>query len=89
MYRQKGYKLTKQGRSIIQMGWRPVTSDMHGGKMLSTMTMDVDSVVLTEADASTMSQEHLLFKREVRILNLICCTLVFVVYYAFLIDSMF
>ncbi|XP_030456779.1 uncharacterized protein LOC115677704 [Syzygium oleosum] len=61
----KGYKLTKQGRSIIQMGWRPVTSDMHGGKMLSTMTMDVDSVVLTEADASTMSQEHLLFKREV------------------------
>ncbi|KAF8007161.1 hypothetical protein BT93_K1227 [Corymbia citriodora subsp. variegata] len=62
----KGYKFTKQGRSIIQMGWRPVTSDMHGGKMLSTMTMDTDSLVSTEADALTMSQEHLLFKREVR-----------------------
>lgn len=62
----KGYKLTKQGRSIIQMGWRPVSSDMHGGKMLSTMTMDTDSVMLTEADASSTSQEHLLFKREVR-----------------------
>ncbi|KAK3417552.1 5'-nucleotidase SurE [Eucalyptus grandis] len=62
----KGYKLTKQGRSIIQMGWRQVTSDMHGGKMLSTMTMDMDSLVSTEADVSSTSQEHLLFKREVR-----------------------
>lgn len=71
MYPQKGYKLTKQGRSIVQMGWRPVSSDMHGGKMLSTMTMDTDSAMLTEADASSTSQEHLLFKREVRILFLV------------------
>ncbi|KAL3727269.1 hypothetical protein ACJRO7_032065 [Eucalyptus globulus] len=52
----KGYKLTKQGRSTNQVGWEPMTSDMHGRQMLSTM-------------ATTMSQEHLLFKR-VRILTL-------------------
>ncbi|OWM74258.1 uncharacterized protein LOC116208606 isoform X1 [Punica granatum] len=61
----KGYKMTKQGRRIIQMGWRQVTSNVQGGKMLSTMTMDVDSPVQTEASASTVSQDYLLFNREV------------------------
>ncbi|KAI4368346.1 hypothetical protein MLD38_016913 [Melastoma candidum] len=33
--------------------------------MLSTMTMDTDSAVPMEAHSTTMSQEHLLFTREV------------------------
>lgn len=62
----KGYKLTKQGKSIFKMGWRQVSSDTQGGKMLSTMTMDTDPAVQTETDSSTISQEHLLFRREAR-----------------------
>uniref|UniRef100_A0A5B7C3Q1 Survival protein SurE-like phosphatase/nucleotidase domain-containing protein n=1 Tax=Davidia involucrata TaxID=16924 RepID=A0A5B7C3Q1_DAVIN len=61
----KGYKLTKQGKSIGKMGWRQVTSDAQGGKMLSTMTMETN-LACTEMDASTVSQEHILFKREVK-----------------------
>lgn len=60
----KGYKLTRQGKSIVKMGWRQVTSGMQGGRMLSTMTMD-GHVSSTETGASTISEEHLLFKREV------------------------
>ncbi|KAK3040577.1 hypothetical protein RJ639_029023 [Escallonia herrerae] len=62
----KGYKLTNQGKSIIKMGWRQVTSEAQGGKMLSTMTMETNSVACTDMDASTISPDHLLFKREVR-----------------------
>ncbi|KDO74618.1 hypothetical protein CISIN_1g021451mg [Citrus sinensis] len=62
----KGYKLTKQGTSIFKMGWRRVTSEMQGGKMLSTMTMDTDSAVTIETDTSTPLEEDLLFRREVR-----------------------
>ncbi|KAI5573385.1 hypothetical protein POPTR_010G088000v4 [Populus trichocarpa] len=61
----KGYKLTKQGKSIYKMGWSQVTSDMQGGKMLSTMTMDTDSTAPIETGALNLSQDHLLFKREV------------------------
>lgn len=61
----KGYKLTKQGKSIYKMGWSQVTSDMQGGKMLSTMTMDMDSTAPIETGALNLSQDHLLFKREV------------------------
>ncbi|KAK6130291.1 hypothetical protein DH2020_035963 [Rehmannia glutinosa] len=60
----KGYRLTKQGKSIVKMGWRQVTSDAQGGQMLSTMTMDTNSSY-TEEDLST-KHEHLIFKREVR-----------------------
>ncbi|KAJ8558027.1 hypothetical protein K7X08_004793 [Anisodus acutangulus] len=64
----KGYRLTKQGKSIVKMGWRQVVSESQGGKMLSTMTMD--SLASREAcvEESTLStqQEHLLFDREVR-----------------------
>ncbi|KAI4373952.1 hypothetical protein MLD38_012009 [Melastoma candidum] len=64
--KHKGYKVTRQGASIIQMGWRQVTPDGHGAHMLSTMTMDTDSAVPMGAHSTTMSQEHLLFAREVR-----------------------
>lgn len=57
--------MTKQGRSMALTGWRQVNSDVQGGKMLSTMTMDTNSLVWTEADSPTPSQEHLLFEREV------------------------
>ncbi|KAK2974028.1 hypothetical protein RJ640_011393, partial [Escallonia rubra] len=60
-----GYKLTNQGKSIIKMGWRQVTSEAQGGKMLSTMTMETNSVACTDMDASTISPDHLLFNREV------------------------
>ncbi|KAJ4722450.1 putative 5'-nucleotidase surE [Melia azedarach] len=62
----KGYKLTKQGKSIFKMGWRQVTSETQGGKMLSTMTMETDSAARTETDTSTILQENLLFRREAR-----------------------
>ncbi|XWS13636.1 hypothetical protein CRYUN_Cryun36dG0054500 [Craigia yunnanensis] len=60
----KGYKLTKQGKSIFKMGWRQVTSERQGGKMLSTMEMESDSSARTEID--TARGGHLLFKTEVR-----------------------
>ncbi|KAL6532334.1 hypothetical protein OROGR_014304 [Orobanche gracilis] len=60
----KGYGLTKQGKSVVKMGWRQVTSDAEGGKMLSTMTMDIDS--LSTEEASSTKHEHLVFKREVK-----------------------
>lgn len=48
------------------MGWRQVTSDAQGDKMLSTMSMETNSSTFSDIGASTISQEHLLFKREVR-----------------------
>ncbi|CAK9150853.1 unnamed protein product, partial [Ilex paraguariensis] len=62
----KGYKLTRQGKSIVRMGWTQVTSGAQGGKMLSTMTMEMNSSACTDSDALSIPQEHLLFKREVR-----------------------
>ncbi|GER39204.1 5'-nucleotidase surE [Striga asiatica] len=59
----KGYRLTKQGKSIVRMGWTQVTSDAKGGKMLSTMTMDTDSSYVEEL--SNTKDAHLVFKREV------------------------
>ncbi|KAM1301424.1 hypothetical protein ACFX15_012129 [Malus domestica] len=59
----KGYKLTKQGKSIIKMGWRQVTSDSEGGKMLSTM---VNSIASAEIATSTTPAENTYFAREVR-----------------------
>lgn len=47
------------------MGWRQVTSNTQGRRVLSTMTMDTNPEVCTEMDASPRSGEHLLFKREV------------------------
>ncbi|XP_024962292.1 uncharacterized protein LOC112502573 [Cynara cardunculus var. scolymus] len=62
----KGYKLTNQGNSIIKMGWKQVSSDAaQGGHMLSTMTMEPNSVA-SNPDATGVSQEHLLFRREVK-----------------------
>ncbi|EXB41281.1 5'-nucleotidase surE [Morus notabilis] len=62
----KGYKLTKQGKSIFKMGWNEVTSDAHGGKMLSTMTMGTDSAGSAETDSQAVSADYQLFQREVR-----------------------
>ncbi|KAJ8558028.1 hypothetical protein K7X08_004794 [Anisodus acutangulus] len=65
---RKGYRLTKQGRSIFKMGWRQVVSESQGRKMLSTMTMDSSASREACVEESTLStqQEHLLFDREVR-----------------------
>ncbi|XP_058193185.1 uncharacterized protein LOC131310279 [Rhododendron vialii] len=62
----KGYKLTKQGKSFNKMGWRQVTSDTQGGKMLSTMTMETNSITSSDVDLPTISGESLLFERAVR-----------------------
>lgn len=64
--KHKGYKLTKQGTSIVKMGWRQVTSEAQGGKMLSTMSMETISSTNSETEGSVMSQECRLFKREVK-----------------------
>ncbi|KAI9114826.1 hypothetical protein K1719_013839 [Acacia pycnantha] len=60
----KGYRLTKQGKSFFKMGWKQVTSETEGERMSSTMTMDVDIAVPTETNTSSVSPEHLLFRRE-------------------------
>ncbi|PON80084.1 Survival protein SurE-like phosphatase/nucleotidase [Parasponia andersonii] len=62
----KGYKLTKQGKSIFKMGWREVSSDFQGGKMLSTMTMETYLEGPAEYDSPTVSADYRLFRREVR-----------------------
>ncbi|XAR57240.1 5'-nucleotidase [Bertholletia excelsa] len=62
----KGYKLTQQGKSIVKMGWRQVISEKQGAKMLSTMTMDTNSSTSMDMDGVALSQEHLLYRREVR-----------------------
>ncbi|KAI5649145.1 hypothetical protein M9H77_35150 [Catharanthus roseus] len=59
----QGYHLTRQGKSIVKMGWKQVTSDAQGAKMTSTMTMETNSSS-TNPDASSI-QENLLFRREV------------------------
>lgn len=61
----KGYKLTKQGKSIVKMGWKPVSSEAQGAQMLSTMTMEQNPVA-SNSNVKTESQEQLLFKREVK-----------------------
>ncbi|GMY27416.1 5'-nucleotidase SurE [Fagus crenata] len=61
----KGYKLTKQGKTIFRMGWKQVTSNMQGGKMLSTMTMEANSEASAETETSATLSENRLFKREV------------------------
>ncbi|KAM1634275.1 hypothetical protein ACFXTN_011226 [Malus domestica] len=45
------------------MGWRQVTSDSEGGKMLSTM---VNSIASAEIATSTTPAENTYFVREVR-----------------------
>ncbi|XP_031112906.1 uncharacterized protein LOC116016681 isoform X1 [Ipomoea triloba] len=62
----KGYRLTKQGKSIVKMGWMEVTPGTQGGKMLSTMTMEQNSSETVEPSNLSTQREHLLFKREVR-----------------------
>ncbi|KAK6913939.1 Survival protein SurE-like phosphatase/nucleotidase [Dillenia turbinata] len=63
----KGYKLTKQSRSMVKLGWRQVTSETQGGKMLSTMTMETASFNPSEAQLPTTQHELMLFKREITI----------------------
>lgn len=75
----KGYKLTEQGRSFFVMGWRLVSSETQGGQMLSTMTMDKDVAELPDMDASTISAEHRMFKREVGFLVNLSCRVLFIV----------
>ncbi|KAK7308843.1 hypothetical protein RJT34_05121 [Clitoria ternatea] len=61
----KGYKLTKQGKSIVKMGWKQVTSETLGRKMSSDMT-NLDTEAPKNFDSSSESIEDLLFVREVR-----------------------
>ncbi|XP_073303780.1 uncharacterized protein [Primulina huaijiensis] len=61
----KGYRLTKQGKSIVKMGWTQVTSDAQRERMSSTMTMETNSSLSSESEASSTKHECLFFKREV------------------------
>ncbi|XP_049407972.1 uncharacterized protein LOC125871428 isoform X2 [Solanum stenotomum] len=62
----KGYRLTRQGKSFVKMGWRQVTSESEGGNVLSTMTMETNSSESTHARAlKNAPLDHLLFKRRV------------------------
>ncbi|KAB2012105.1 hypothetical protein ES319_D09G065600v1 [Gossypium barbadense] len=61
----KGYKLTRQGKSIFKMGWEEVKSEGQGGKMLSTMEMESDSSARAEIDTATVAAGYRMFKRKV------------------------
>ncbi|QHO11321.1 5'-nucleotidase SurE [Arachis hypogaea] len=61
----KGYKLTKQGNSIVRMGWKQVTSETEERKMSSDMT-NIDTETPKDTCTSSVSSEQLLFAREVR-----------------------
>ncbi|WOH08464.1 hypothetical protein DCAR_0727905 [Daucus carota subsp. sativus] len=63
----KGYKLTKQGNSIIRMGWKQITSEAEVGKILSTMTMVADSskIQINGTKVSQESEDSLLFMRDI------------------------
>ncbi|WOH08471.1 hypothetical protein DCAR_0727912 [Daucus carota subsp. sativus] len=63
----KGYKLTKQGKSIIKMGWKKITSEAQVGKILSTMTMEADTsnIDMNATKVSQGSQNNLLYMREI------------------------
>ncbi|CAH9099584.1 unnamed protein product [Cuscuta europaea] len=62
----KGYKMTRQGKSIIKTGWKQTTNEGHGAKMLSTMTMDFTPSQTTQPSVDCTGQDHFLFAREVR-----------------------
>ncbi|CAN6916260.1 unnamed protein product [Brassica oleracea] len=65
----KGYKLTTQGKSLTKMGWIQVEKEAQGAKMLSTMSMETDSGVVSDNNATSAhhhSQDSHLFKRELR-----------------------
>ncbi|KAG9456421.1 hypothetical protein H6P81_000929 [Aristolochia fimbriata] len=60
--RHKGYKLTKQGKCLINIGWKQITSSIQDGKS----AMEITSVAGEELLSSfTPSQIPLTFKREV------------------------
>lgn len=61
---KKGYKLTKQGKGIVKMGWKQVISEAEGRKMSSDMT-NTDTAATAEFDVSSVPPESLLFAREV------------------------
>jgi len=64
LHLKKGYKLTRQGKSIFKMGWRQVTSETEGRRMSSDMT-NTDTDTPKKIGTSSASPEHLLFAREV------------------------
>ncbi|XP_058778498.1 uncharacterized protein LOC131652606 isoform X2 [Vicia villosa] len=61
----KGYKLTRQGKSIFKMGWREVSSETKGRIMSSDMSNTATDTP-KNVSTSSASPEHLLFAREVR-----------------------
>ncbi|XP_039690046.1 uncharacterized protein [Medicago truncatula] len=62
----KGYKLTRQGKSIFKIGWKQVTSQTEGPIMSSDMT-NTDIHTPKNYGTSSASPEHLLFAREITV----------------------
>nr|GME04261.1 5'-nucleotidase SurE-like isoform X1 [Ipomoea batatas] len=62
----KGYRLTKQGKSFIRTGWKQVSCEAEGGKMLSTMTMDMTPTQTAQQSVVSTQGDQFLFTREVR-----------------------
>ena len=56
---KKGWRLTKQGKSICGMSWK------QGGKILSTMTMEANSEASAETENSATLPGNRLFQRKV------------------------
>ena len=61
---QQGYKVTKQGKYTVIVGWKGVGPTTQGGKNSSTTNMNVDSETRETKSVPSMAQE-VFFTREV------------------------
>ncbi|XXG46139.1 hypothetical protein AAC387_Pa02g1057 [Persea americana] len=61
----KGYKVTKQGKYTVIVGWKGVGPTTQGGKNSSTTNMNVDSETRETKSVPSMAQE-VFFTREAR-----------------------
>lgn len=63
----KGFKVTKQGRSMIRIGWKQTNTDAPGTESYQTANMNIDPVTDTASGAfPTPVHEELLFKRVIK-----------------------
>ncbi|KAG1347611.1 5'-nucleotidase SurE [Cocos nucifera] len=59
----KGFKITKQGKYMIRIGWEQTNVNAPSMESYQTANIDVDMTPISENNASVPEESHLLFKR--------------------------
>lgn len=67
---EQGYRLTKPGNSMNKLGWKQVSSQAQGEKMIYAMTLAPEISPNSEPEAVDTKHEHLMFIRKVRLILL-------------------